>query len=193
MIEDQKTAVQDRSDMDLHRTMVDISRKRHEAAAGKQTTAVSLESSRGDKDGRKLEGLLTFNEKGMEVRRSSQGQDHGRASVPVEGAGYHSPNKNVRYKGKTSAASLRLRNKKDMHQHMRQVFSQISNQKAESSRKMILMRSEKVIVLQALVRGYLERRRHRGLLRYIGRSLDLNKREMSLRNKEKNSKVPLTL
>jgi hypothetical protein len=193
MIEAQKTEVQDRSDMDLYRTMVDITRKRHEAAAGKQTTTASLERSRGEKDGGKLERLLTAKEKGMEERRSSQGQDHGRATMPVEGAGYPSPNKNVQYKGNTSAASMRLRNKKDMHQHMRQVFSQISNQKAERSRKMILMRSEKVIVLQALVRGYLERRRHRGLLRHIGRSMDLNKREMSLKKKERTGKVPLTL
>jgi predicted Zn-dependent protease len=72
-----------------------------------------------------------------------------------------------------------------MQQHMRHVYSQISIQKAERSRKMALLRSEKAIVLQTLVRGHLERRRHRGLLRHFERSMDLNRREISLREKER--------
>jgi hypothetical protein len=133
MIEAQKTAEQERSDMELYRTMVNIRRKGHEAANGKKTTAAKIEL------------------------------------LPI-------------YRN-TNAASLRLRNKKDMQQHMHHVYSQISIQKAERSRKIDLMRSEKAIAIQALVRGYLERRRHRGLLRHIERSMDLNR--ISLRKQER--------
>jgi len=167
--------------------------------------AANPESSRVEKDGRKFEALLPILVKEIEEERTSRGHGHvmrtrngmestEQSRITVKDAVSISKDLSESkiepfpIDGNTNAASLRLRNKKDMQQHMRHVYSQISIQKAERSRKMALMRSEKAVVLQTLVRGHLERRRHRGLLRHFERSMDLNRREISLRNKERTVK-----